>query len=383
MTFSVSPFRIGLLVNPVAGLGGRVGLKGSDGPALQALAIERGAQPQAQDRVKAVLSQFSAEPQIQRPVQWLTASGAMGGDLLIALGYEPKIAFHLEPGRASTAGDTRAAVAALCASGVDVIVFAGGDGTARDVLDSLPEGQVVLGIPCGVKMYSGVFAVNPEAASRVLRSLVQAERVSCQSAEVRDIDEVAYRVGRISARYYGEMLVPVAHQYVQATKIGGKESEPLAQEEIAAGYVENMAEDVTYLFGAGRTVGTVMAHLALPHSLLGVDVVRNGVLLAADADAETLIAFARQGSVRLVVGVTGGHGFLFGRGNQQLSPELIRLIGRDNVDILATRTKLEQLPIGWLLLDTGDASLDRALAGLYRVRSGFDDFLLVQVGDAS
>jgi len=137
------------------------------------------------------------------------------------------------------------------------------------------------------------------------------------------------------------------------------------------------------LFGAGRTVGTVMAHLALPHSLLGVDVVKNGTLLAADAGAETLIDFARQGAVKLVVGVTGGHGFLFGRGNQQLSPDLIRLIGKENVDILATRTKLAQLPLGWLLLDTGDADLDRSLAGLYRVRSGFDDFLLVQVGEAS
>jgi len=383
MTPSMSPFRIGLVVNPLAGLGGQVGLKGSDGAAIQALAIEKGAQPRAQDRVKAVLSQFSAAPEIQRPVEWLTVSGAMGADLLMTLGYDPIIAFHLESGRASTADDTRAAVAALCGAGVDLMVFAGGDGTARDVLDSLPNGQLVLGVPCGVKMYSGVFAVNPEAASRVLRSLVQADRVSCQSAEVRDIDEAAYRAGQISARYYGEMSVPVAHQYVQATKIGGRESEPLAQEEIAAGYVENMLEDVTYLFGAGRTVGTVMAHLALPHSLLGVDVVKNGTLLAADAGAETLIDFARQGAVKLVVGVTGGHGFLFGRGNQQLSPDLIRLIGKENIDILATRTKLAQLPLGWLLLDTGDADLDRSLAGLYRVRSGFDDFLLVQVGEAS
>ena len=132
--------------------------------------------------------------------------------------------------------------------------------------------------------------------------------------------------------------------------------------------------------GSGTTVGALMRHLGLENSLLGVDVVRGGQCIAQDVSSAQLLKVIADGPTRLVVGVTGGHGFLFGRGNQQISSEVIAKVGRDQIDILATRTKLGSLANQWLEVDTGDASLDRRLQGIYKVRSGYEDFLLVQVG---
>ena len=375
-------FSIGLVVNPIAGLGGAVGLKGSDDPHIQELALQKGAMPKSGERVTEMLTALR-ERTGDRDVRFLTAAGPMGETWLEAQGYVYDVCFHPTIGQPTTAEDTRAAVRAISSRGVDLLVFAGGDGTARDVLDAAKQPQVVLGLPCGVKMYSGVFVVTPIVAAELIAAMILGKRVGGEAAEVRDIDESAYREGKLSSKYYGELVVPAAHEYVQATKVGGIESEPLAQEEIAAGYAESMDDTTTYVMGSGTTVGTLMRHLGFENSLLGVDVVRGGQCIAQDVSSSQLLNAIADGSSKLVVGVTGGHGFLFGRGNQQISSEVIAKVGRDHIDILATRTKLESLANQWLEVDTGDANLDRRLQGIYKVRSGYEDFLLVQVGRRS
>ena len=372
-------FSIGLVVNPIAGLGGAVGLKGSDDPHIQELALQKGATPKSGERVLEMLAALR-EGIGDRNVRFLTVAGPMGETWLESQGCAYDVCFHPRIGQPTTADDTRSAVRAIGSVGVDLLVFAGGDGTARDVLDAAEPSQVVMGLPCGVKMYSGVFVVTPIVAAELIAAMILGERVGGEAAEVRDIDESAYREGRLASKYYGELVVPAAHEYVQATKVSGIESEPLAQEEIAAGYAESMDEATTYVMGSGTTVGAVMRHLGLENSLLGVDVVRGGQCIAQDVSSAQLLKMIADGPSRLVVGVTGGHGFLFGRGNQQISSEVIAKVGRDQIDILATRTKLGSLANQWLEVDTGDANLDRRLQGIYKVRSGYEDFLLVQVG---
>ncbi|MGA0121568.1 MAG: ATP-NAD kinase family protein, partial [Gaiellales bacterium] len=143
---------IGLVVNPVAGLGGAVGLKGTDGLVEEALA--RGAVPRASDRAAAAIAALPAD------VPVATAAGAMGEDALQRAGRTPAL---LVPGGAltTTADDTRQAVRALADAGVELLLFAGGDGTARDVCAAVGDATPALGIPAGVKIQSAAFAESP------------------------------------------------------------------------------------------------------------------------------------------------------------------------------------------------------------------------------
>ncbi|MCB1843121.1 MAG: NAD(+)/NADH kinase [Halioglobus sp.] len=281
----------------------------------------------------------------------------------------------------TSAEDTRAAARALQAAGVDILVFAGGDGTARDVLDALGTSLPVLGIPAGVKMHSGVFAVSPEAAGAVLMQLAQGNLVNLTRAEVRDIDEEAFRGNVVRSRFYGEMRVPCEGHFLQQTKVGGREDPQLAAADIADGLVEQLQPGRTYLVGPGSTTAAVMAALGLPNTLLGVDVVRDGRVVAADATADTLLLeLARApGEASIVVTAIGGQGHVFGRGNQQFSPQVIRAVGVENVIIVAAKSKLAGLGGRPLLVDTNDPELDGALTGYRTVVTGYNDQVLYRV----
>jgi predicted polyphosphate/ATP-dependent NAD kinase len=365
-------FRLGFLVNPLAGLGGTVALKGSDGVAAEALA--RGAVAQAGARARAVLEALL--PWRDR-LQILTAEGAMGADMARALGWSPEIV-HV-PAAGTTADDTRRTAAGLLERRVDLLLFAGGDGTARDICDSVGLTLPVLGIPAGVKMHSGVFAVTPRAAAEVVRLMLEGELVLVDHAEVRDIDEAALREGRVAARYFGEMRVPSEGRYLQQVKCNGREIEALALQEIAAEVTEHMEPGVTYFVGPGTTTAAVMAALGLPNTLLGVDVVRDGALLAADADATTLERCAAAGPCRLILTATGGQGMLLGRGNQQLTPRALKAIGRDGLIVVATHEKLTALQGRPLLMDLPDAALAESFAGFVEVVSGYRHHVLYRL----
>lgn len=364
--------KIGLIVNPLAGIGGPTGLKGSDGADTVAEAMRRGASPQAPERAARALRELAGAP-----VQLLTWQGVMGEDSAAAAGIRAEVLGH--PTACSTPDDTRQAAAAMLERGVDLLLFAGGDGTARDICDVVGSRLPVLGIPAGCKMHSAVYAVNPEAAGRLLQQLCRGGLVGVTEAEVRDIDEEAFRQGIVRARHYGVMQVPQDGRFVQQVKCGGQENEALAQVELAAWLVSRLDDESFWLMGSGSTVAEVMAQLGLPNTLLGVDIIRAGKVVAADVSAEQILQVIAGAPTKALITVIGGQGHLFGRGNQQFSPAVIRRLGRDNFVVAATRNKLAALNGRPLLVDTGDPELDRQLCGLIPVVAGYDDTLLVQV----
>jgi predicted polyphosphate/ATP-dependent NAD kinase len=375
----MSALHIGLVINPLAGLGGSLALKGSDGDALRdkVAQLTPAQRQRAQDRTLRALRVLDGS---NRSVRFSCWAGDMGERALQGLNYETHVLGNTGGGLTS-ARDTRMAAEQFCAAQVDIIVFAGGDGTARDICDAVGTRCPVLGIPAGVKMHSGVFAVSPEAAGEVLRLLAAGELVGIRPQQVRDIDEEAFRRDVVRSRFYGELRVPCVAEFLQHTKIGGREDAQLAAADIAAWEVESMAPGHTYLIGPGSTTAAIMQALHLPNTLLGVDVVRDGKVLAADADEQRLLQLLAEapGAAHILVTAIGGQGHLFGRGNQQFSPAVIRAVGVNNIRIVAAKAKVAGLQGRPLLVDTNDVALDLALCGLHTVTTGYDDHVLYRV----
>ena len=372
---TASRFRLGFIINPVAGLGGSVALKGSDGADTVAQARALGARPRAAERAAEALALLKPW---QARLTILTAAGEMGQQLAEQLGFEVEVVY--QPGAPTTPEDTENCAARLLQQGIDLLLFAGGDGTARNICRVVGERCPVLGIPAGCKIHSGVYAVTPKAAGKVVGQLLSGELVSLTEADVMDIDEAAFRQGQVRARRYGEMRVPQQHQYVQAVKMGGREVDELVLQDIAAWVIEQMDDDCLYVMGSGSTVAFIMEELGLENTLLGVDLVYQQQVVGRDMTAQALArVLPRYEKRKLIITLIGGQGHIFGRGNQQLSAEVIRLIGRDNIMLVATRSKLKGLMGRPLIVDTGDAALNRELSGLMPVICGYNDQLLYPV----
>ncbi|UVE16306.1 ATP-NAD kinase family protein [Pseudomonas sp. LS44] len=370
----MSRFHLGLIINPLAGLGGPAALKGSDGVAAEALAL--GAEPRAAQRTRIALEHL--RPLVER-IEFLTLPGAMGGDLLSEMGFAHRLLG--EPTSAiSSAEDTRRAVQQLQEAGVALILFAGGDGTARDVCAAVREGQPVLGIPAGVKIHSGVYAISPRAAGELTKRLVEGGLVRLASGEVRDLDEAALREGRVAARWYGELTVPEEGGFVQQVKQAGVESEELVLAELAAWLEDSWETNVRYVLGPGSTLHGVARNLGLETTLLGVDVLENGRLIATDVTEAQLFTLVDAYPARLLVTAIGGQGHIIGRGNQQISPRVLRAIGFDHLRVVASKRKLRTLEGRPLLVDSGDPTLDAAFPDALRVWAGYKEELLYPVG---
>lgn len=371
----MAKLKIGLIVNPLAGIGGAVGLKGSDGPEIVAEAQRRGAKPQAVDRAARALAAL-----IDQPIELLVFGGAMGATSA-ELANVQFTQVGSVPNLMTSADDTRQAAKALFEQNIDLLLFAGGDGTARDIASVNAHNCPVLGIPAGCKMHSGVYANNPEDAGQLLAKLAQGGLVDLVEAEVRDIDEEEFRQGRVNARYYATMLVPRSDGLLQQVKSGrSADDDEVTVTDIAAYMAEQMEPDHDYLIGSGTTVAEVMNELGLPNTLLGVDLVRDNELVASDIHAAQILALTGERPLHAVVTIIGGQGHLFGRGNQQLSPDVIRRIDRQHLHVLATRSKLAALDGRPLLLDTGDAALDNSLSGWVSVIVGYDERVLYPLG---
>ncbi len=369
-------FKLGLIINPLAGIGGSVALKGSDGAEIARRALAMGAVPRAGERTAQALEVLAG-----LPLELISAAAEMGEDVARQAGFQPQVIGQIESGHTGAA-DTQAAARAMVAAGVDLILFAGGDGTARDICQAVADSIPVLGIPAGVKIHSGVYAVTPRAAGEIVAMLVNGELVTLRDQEVRDIDEEAFRSGRVQAKYYGELLVPEEGRYMQHVKNGsGKEDESLVMADIAAEIVETMEDGVFYVMGSGTTIQAVMDELGLPNTLLGVDLVRDGQLLGSDLTAEQLLTAIDDQPAKIIVTVIGGQGHIIGRGNQQLSPALLRQVGRENLIVIATKSKIEALDGRPLIVDSGDPQLNHQLSGLIRVVTGYRDAILYRVAD--
>lgn len=373
-------FRLGLIINPMAGIGGSVALKGSDGTGIVAEARKRGAELRAPERAIRALRVIyeGIEPS---KVVLTTYPGPMGEDLARQCGYSPEVIGEINP-ELTTAEDTESAATEMSTMGLDMILFVGGDGTARNICNSVPDNQPVLGIPAGVKMHSGVYAITPEMAGELVCKLVRGELVDIRPQEVRDIDEESFRQGKVQARFYGELLVPEEGQFMQHVKSGGREVEALVLEDIAATLIEEMEDDCLYIVGPGSTTKGLMDELGLENTLLGVDLIKNGELLALDvtaAEIENAIS-THNGAAKIVITPIGGQGHLLGRGNQQLTPAVIRQVGKDNLVVIATKTKITELNGRPLLVDSNDPQLDRALSGYIPVITGYRDQVLYPIG---
>ena len=367
-------FRVGLIINPLAGIGGPTALKGSDGVAE--LALARGAQPRAAERTRVALEQLLP---VRERLEFLTFPGPMGADLLADMGFSHRLVGALEREQ-SSAADTRHAVQALQDAGVALILFAGGDGTARDVAEVAREGQPVLGIPAGVKIHSGVYAISPRAAGELARRLVEGGLVRLTQGEVRDLDEAALRNGRVAARWYAELTVPEEGHFMQHVKQAGMETEELVLADLAAWLEDSWEEGVRYVFGPGSTLHGLAADLHLETTLLGVDVIENGEVIARDVTESQLFELVDGHPAFLLVTAIGGQGHILGRGNQQISPRVLRAIGIDRLRVIATKRKLGTLEGRPLLVDSGDAALDASFPAAVRVWSGYKEELLYPLG---
>ncbi|MFB6092100.1 MAG: ATP-NAD kinase family protein [Haloquadratum sp.] len=347
--------RIGLVVNPIAGMGGRVGLKGTDGKVEEAR--RRGAEPRAPDRALRALEALCERDGPNGTIELVTWGGEMGAETAREAGFDPEV-LGAPDGEETSAADTKRAVEAFVDADVDLVLFVGGDGTAADVAAVVEEtGVPILGIPAGVKVFSSVFAVSPEDAAEVVETYERTER-----REVLDIDEDEYREGEVHPELRAVPLVPVAEELQSSKQLGGGNVEALA-----AGVADDMRDsDKTFVLGPGSTVGAIEAALGFEGSPLGVDVWRGGEVLARDAsESEILDCLGPTGENVVVVSPIGGQGFVFGRGNPQLSPAVIR---RCDLEIVASRSKLDT--IGELRVDTDDPDLDEELRGWTKVRIG-------------
>jgi predicted polyphosphate/ATP-dependent NAD kinase len=353
--------RIGLIVNPVAGMGGSVGLKGTDGNVEEAR--RRGAVPHAMERAKIALALLAKSTDLT----FVTCSGAMGEDTLKEAGITGYQALYRFTGESSSA-DTKKAVRTFLESGVDLVLFCGGDGTARDVFDITGSDVPLLGIPAGVKMYSAVFAVDPASTADLVLAF---DRQNLRDAEVLDVDENAYRAGHLKTTLYGIARTPVLAGKIQVAKqVYEEQDEERAKVAIAQFIDEIMLSGTLYIIGAGTTTEAITRRLAIKKTLLGVDAIRDRKRVAADCDEKTLLSLADKfPDTRIIISPIGAQGFILGRGNQQISASLVRKIGIKKLIVIATPHKLAQIP--YLYIDSGDAALDREFGDSIQVISGY------------
>lgn len=341
-------------------MGGRLGLKGTDGLAEQVVAA--GAEPVAGRRADLFLEHFRnlQKHEAALAVHWLTCSGPMGEDALRAAGVPvDRIEIVYEDRPPTSASDTRAAVEAFVKARLDLLLFCGGDGTARDIAEAARDSVPILGIPSGVKMHSGVFAVDPAAASELLAVFLRGQ-LRVGDAEILDVDEEAYRRGEWKVRLYRTTKTLVEPHLIQAGKMMFAEvSEAAVRGELVEHFRELFEKepDRLFLLGPGSTLESIAQGLDLEKTLLGIDAVLGGKTIAKDLDEKGLLALLdHHPKATLVVSPIGAQGFVMGRGNLQVSPEVLRRIGTRNLAVVATPAKLAATPV--LRVDSGDESLD-------------------------
>ncbi|RAH14897.1 MAG: hypothetical protein CMB56_004330 [Methanobacteriota archaeon] len=359
--------RIGVLVNPDAGLGGKLGFKGSDGRAVEARIS--GAEDRAGPRMRESISHFFSILNSEKYLNFdlIICGGIMGSDWFPEVHLSNQKIVGNWKGNTSSK-DTSKAIQLLISENVDLILYAGGDGTTRDIVNSLKhydkEKLPLVGVPSGVKMYSGCFAEDPIAAAEVLKAWICGE-LGLSSTEVLDMNEDFYRNGEWKIDMYGEVITPASPLWIQGSKhqiqaVGEDEVIESLSDHIQEMYVRN--NECLTIWGAGGSLGKIAENCGLETSLLGIDVSIGDRLIGKDLSEIELIEVLEDYNLRekiLLLSPMGGQGFLIGRGNLQLSPKVLKMVGIENIIGVATPAKL--LSISRIRIDTGDISLDKKI----------------------
>jgi len=363
--------KIGFLINPIAGMGGRIGLGGTDGKSREELG-RLGAAGIAHQRAISALRIIKEQP-CANDLVFLTSRGEMGGGALALMQMKCEIVH--EALSESGAKDTSDACSRFLVNGAELIVFVGGDGTARDIAGVIGKRVPILGIPSGVKMHSSVFANTPEDAGRVIQGFF--DRRQTVEREVMDVDEEAFRAGRVSARLFGIAIVPDSSDNLQPRKSPTDASTEADEiEEIVEYLSQNIEPGTLYLLSTGSTVGAVSRKLGIERNDLAVNAIFGGQQVAHDlAEKEILALIQKYEKTKIVVTPIGGQGFVFGRGNQQFSAEVLRAVGNDDIVIIAGPTKLSRIKS--LRVDTGDADVNERLKGYWKVLTGYAKYRAV------
>ena len=371
--FLADNMRLAVVVNPDAGLGGRLGFKGSDGRAAEARAA--GAEDRAGPRMRQCLERLSELA--REPIEILAWDGRMGGDWIPGE--------YTSTGKTPELTDASSTSEFIKAHSPDLFLYAGGDGTTRDIVEALGEREIPLvGVPGGVKMHSGCFATTPKAAAEVVWSFVTGDLMVART-EVMDLDEEVYRKGEWKVKMYGEAFTPASPRWMQGAKEQVQRESEEETLEAMSSHVANLVEDnpdLMVVWGSGGTLRQMCARLGYDSTLLGIDIQHAGKMFN-DLNESGLLEIINKhdGEIKLLLSPMGGQGFLIGRGNLQLSPDVLRAIGIDNILGIATPAKL--LGLNELRIDTGDERLDAEIRSkkYLKVLQGYRTTRIIRVAD--
>lgn len=366
--------KIGLLVNPIAGMGGRVGLKGTDGKDVLEKAILLGAAPEAQEKAYRALKKVVS---LKDKFKILTASSSMGEDVCKKLDLCYEVLYKTLNTTSSL--DSKEILKLFLKNNVDLIVFVGGDGTARDVYSVIQDKIAVIGVPAGVKIHSPVYGNTPEQSGNLLFEFINGENLPFLEKDVIDINEQAFRDDKVEVSLFGYLKVPFDQRYLQNRKSPTPQSDNQAQVSIACDIIDDMKEDVFYIIGSGTTPMYIMKELNLPYTVLGVDIIKNKKLIKKDCNEKDILDTIKDQRSILIVTPMGGQGYIFGRGNQQLSSNVLNKIKKEDIIIIATNGKLESISKGHLIAYTMDKEIDKKLKGYYRVKIGYQREKMIYV----
>ncbi len=370
--------KLGFIVNPIAGMGGKVGLKGTNGVLKEA--IVRGAKPIAPERATEFLRKLK-ENMENKQIEILTCPRIMGEDEAEQANFPAQI-LPMTIRKETTAKDTKTAVKLLVKAKVDLIVFVGGDGTAKDIFDAMQvSGEVpAVGVPSGVKMYSGVFAVNPRDAVDVVLMFAD-KQAEIAEFEIMDADEKAIRSDAFLVKLHGYLKGPFVPMRIQGSKQVSPETsdEKENQTAIARFIVEEMQPNATYILGPGTTVKRVAEFLGVEKTVLGVDIYSVGRIVL-DVDEKKILEDVKDWrNTWIILSPIGHQGILLGRGNQQISPEIIKRVGKEHIIVTATKNKLQSIERNILRVDTGNTEVDTMLKGYIKVVTDYREWRLTPV----
>lgn len=364
--------KVGIVINPIAGMGGRVGLKGTDGKEVLQKARDLGSVPEAPKKAIKALEKLLP---LKDEIVLLVASGDMGENEAKEVGLNYQVIYEPES-EETTPEDTAKLCQAIKEEGVDLILFAGGDGTARDISKAVETKVPAIGIPAGVKIHSPVYGNTPESAGDLAYAYLYGADINLRDEEVMDLDEEAFRRDEIDIKIYGYLAVPYDERHLQNLKSSSPKSDHESQESIAMYVADNLEDDVYYIIGSGTTTRKIMEELGLDHTILGVDIIKNKELIAKDVNENEIIDIIKDNKAKLVLTPMGGQGYILGRGNQQISAKVLDHIDKKDIIIIATPYKLASIGDRDLLIYTMDDEIDEKLAGYYKVIIGYGRYMM-------